>query len=199
MIRRTPSLLHYSAEELIAKAEGARKILDLKPPELYMLLRKNPILMIMDTDIAKARLNKLHHVTPLDHQSSRHMVIKYPLVLNLETETIEALMGRLRNLAYTRAMWQQDFDNITSSLLAFFIRDRHDLLLRLEFLALTGECPMWCLREVFKPSNNLFARKNRGYRPWLHMRAVRKQRLLERAKASQRAAGSENPADDSFR
>jgi hypothetical protein len=74
-----------------------------------------------------------------------------------------------------------------------------DLLLRLEFLALTGECPMLCLRDVFKPSNNLFARKNRGYRPWLHMRAVRKQKLLERAKASQRSVCSEEAEDDFFR
>ena len=30
---------------------------------------------------------------------------------------------KLRHLAYTRTMWQQDFDSISPSLLAFYYRD----------------------------------------------------------------------------
>ena len=46
------------------------------------LLRKNPFLMIMDTVVARTRFNKLHHITPLSHEASRIMVVKYPLALN---------------------------------------------------------------------------------------------------------------------
>ena len=126
------------------------------------LLRKNPFLMIMDTVVARTRFNKLHHITPLSHEASRIMVVKYPLALNRcvkgiccmielphplyiadimnnipyppcnvdvssdcfsRTETVAAKTEKLRHLAYTRAMWQQDFDCITPSLMAFFLRD----------------------------------------------------------------------------
>jgi hypothetical protein len=30
----------------------------------------------------------------------------------------------------------------------------------------TGESPDWRLRQVFKPSNQLFMRKHRGFRKW---------------------------------
>ncbi len=56
-----------------------------------------------------------------------------------------------------------------------------DLLHRLEYLALTGSSPTWQLEQVFKPSNNLFAKKHPGFRPWLNMRAARRLHLYNRA------------------
>eukprot|EP00955_Chlamydomonas_euryale_P105948 365671-Chlamydomonas_euryale.AAC.2 len=112
------------------------------------------------------------------------MVRKYPLVLNSRSETIEAVTEKLRHVAYTRSLWQQDFDCITPSLMAFFLRDYRDLLLRMEYLALTGDSASWSLQQVFKPSNNLFAKKHRGFRQWLNMRSLRRQQLRRRAAAA---------------
>ena len=39
------------------------------------------------------------------------------------TENVAALTEKLRHMAYTRAMWQQDFDCISPSLMAFYLRD----------------------------------------------------------------------------
>ena len=59
-----------------------------------------------------------------------------------------------------------------------------DLLHRLEYLAVTGESPTWQLFDVFKPSNNIFARKHRGFRSWLSARAARRDQMMKRAAAA---------------
>lgn len=175
MVMRCPLLFLQKAEDLYERADFTRSMLDLKPHDMYMILRKNPLLMVMDPSISRARFNRLHRVTPLSHEAVTVMVRKYPLVLNMKSENVEVIIERLRHLAYSRVTWQENFDDISPSLLAFFLRDHADLLLRLEYLALTGEKATWCLFNVFKPSNNLFAVKHRGYRRWLTARAVRKQ------------------------
>lgn len=95
--------------------------------------------------------------------------------LRQQGETLARLVANLRDLSSTRELWHQDFEQITPSLLAFFIRDHTDLLLRLEFLVVTGESPTKHLKEIFKISNNLFLRIHHGYRMWLRMRTVRAQ------------------------
>ncbi len=71
MLRRTPLILNHKPEDLLERAESARRMLDLKPQDIFMLLRKNPMLMVMTTEDARSRFNKLHHVTPLSHEASR--------------------------------------------------------------------------------------------------------------------------------
>jgi hypothetical protein len=43
-----------------------------------------------------------------------------------------------------RDVWQEDFERISPSLMAFFLRDHKDLLLRLEYLVITGRCAARC-------------------------------------------------------
>lgn len=112
----------------------------------------------------------------------RQLVLKFPLVLNWHPEGLRAIIDALRQLAYTRDLWQQDFETITPSLLAFYIRDHCDQLRRLEFLVASGESPDWRLRDVFKPSNHLFARKHRSFGKWVS--------LVKRRAAAQEAAPS---------
>lgn len=182
LVRRCPHILERSFEEVAERADVLRSMLDLKPHEIFMIMRKNPLLLVMDSPEARARFNKLHRMTPLSHEAVKVMVRKYPLVLNCRSETIAAIVERLRHLAYTRAMWQQDFDCMSPSLMAFFLRDYRDLLMRLEYLVLTGDSTTWTLRQVFKPSNNCFIKKHRGFREWVHMRMARRQQLQARAR-----------------
>ena len=46
--------------------------------------------MLMETSVARARFNKLHHVTPLSHEAARIMVVKYPLILNRYEASVAA-------------------------------------------------------------------------------------------------------------
>jgi hypothetical protein len=192
LLRRCPLILDTDVATAVQKADVARSMLDLQPHEIFMILRKNPMLLVLDSVEARARYDRLHRITPLSHEAVKLMVRKYPLVLNSRSETIENVTERMRHLAYTRSMWQQDFDCISPSLLAFFLRDYADLLLRLEYLALSGESATWTLQQVFKPSNNLFAKKHRGFREWLSVRSARRQQLARRAAQAQQ----ERPQED---
>ncbi|KAG1660703.1 hypothetical protein FOA52_014322 [Chlamydomonas sp. UWO 241] len=185
LLRRCPLILDTDVATAVQKADVARSMLDLQPHEIFMILRKNPMLLVLDSVEARARYDRLHRITPLTHEAVKLMVRKYPLVLNSRSETIEAVTERMRHLAYTRSMWQQDFDCISPSLLAFYLRDYADLLLRLEYLALSGESATWTLQQVFKPSNNLFSKKHRGFREWLSVRSARRQQLARRAALAQ--------------
>lgn len=60
---------------------------------------------------------------PLNHESVKRMVRKYPLILNFQTSSLEDTMDSLRQLSYTRVQWQEDFDAMSPSLLAYFFRD----------------------------------------------------------------------------
>ncbi len=56
-------------------------------------------------------------------------------------------------------------------------RDHSDLLRRLEYLVATGEATACSLRDVFKPSNNLFAGRYRGFRKWADLMKRRRGEL----------------------
>jgi hypothetical protein len=81
----------------------------------------------------------------------------------------------------------QDFEYITPSLLAFYIRDHVHLLKRLEYLVSRGEGLQMRLREVFKVSDKTFARRHPQFRTWSRL-VQRRQEELEGASAA-RAAG----------
>lgn len=66
------------------------------------------------------------------------LAIKYPSVLNLRSEAVAGRVDRLAHVAGAREQWLADLEGITPSLLAFFLKDATDLLLRLEYLASTG-------------------------------------------------------------
>ncbi|MEW5308908.1 MAG: hypothetical protein WDW38_000828 [Sanguina aurantia] len=172
---RTPRILLCNAATTPAHIEAIRLMLDLQGSDMAMLLRKNPYLLVTDIGCLRFRFEALHRSTTLDHEQILFMVKKCPLVFNFEGETLARLVANLRDLSSTRELWHQDFEQITPSLLAFFIRDHTDLLLRLEFLVVTGESPTKHLKEIFKISNNLFLRIHHGYRMWLRMRTMRAQ------------------------
>ncbi len=44
-------------------------------------------------------------------------------LLNSSTEVLTEKMEKLKHLVYTRTLWQQDFDMISPSMMAFFLRD----------------------------------------------------------------------------
>ena len=138
LLKRCPLILLERFEDLSERADITRSMLDLKPHDMYMILRKNPLLLVMEPTEARARFNRLHRITPLSHESVTTMVRKFPLALNFTSESIEAKVERLRNLAYTRTTWQQHFDNIPPSLLAFYLRDSKDLLDRVSQLVIAS-------------------------------------------------------------
>lgn len=75
-----------------------------------------------------------------------------------------------------RVQWQEDFDCITPSLLAFFFRDSSDLMLRMEYLVATRAAPDATLKDLFKMTNGSFSRKHPNFRAW---RMARRQQLRE--------------------
>lgn len=165
-------------------------MLDLRPSELLMVLRKNPNLFILEPAAVRTRYAALHKVLPLNHDSVRRMVHKFPLILNYQTASVESLLDALRQLSFTRVQWQQDFDLLTPSLLAYYFRDSRDILARMEYLIATGESAHIDIKSVCKMSTNLFSRKHRSYRAWRHMREQRRQQQLLRQSMSQQAAES---------
>lgn len=68
----------------------------------------------------------------------RTLVRKYPVVITLPPQQLAAKVERLRQLCYTREEWARDFEAISPALLAYFLRDSTDQLMRLEYLASTG-------------------------------------------------------------
>lgn len=181
MIRRAPFLIEHTIEEMAENAETIRSMLDLKGCEMFMIVRKNPSVLVLDQNLLRSRFNNLHRITPLGHEDVKAMVRKCPLILNSDTELITRAVDKLRQLSYTRAMWQDNFEVISPSLLAFFLKDKTDLLLRVEYLALTGDSATWSLYNVFKVSNNTFCKKHRGFREWVSKRMARRQQLQQRS------------------
>lgn len=114
----------------------------------------------------------------------RALVVKFPIILNYDTDNLKSYVNTLRQMAQSRELWRENFDTITPSLLAFFIRDHSDLTMRLAFLLASGQGASWTLRDVFKVSNNHFERKHPAYYRWYVARKTR-----DRARA-QRAAGA---------
>lgn len=179
LLMREPHILRFHMEQMSNNVEAVRLLLDLKGCDMFMMLRKNPALLIMDPSVVRSRYDQLLRITPLSREDVKAMVRKMPLLLSRSSEVVAQMTERLRHLAYTRAMWQRDFEVITPSLLAFFYRDANDLLLRMEYLVLTGDSASWNLYKVFKPSNNLFQKKHRGYREWVIKRKARRQQQMQ--------------------
>jgi hypothetical protein len=92
-------------------------------------------------------------------------------------------------------LWTEDFETITPSLLAFYMRDCSDLQSRLEYLLVSGESSGAQLREVFKLSNNVFASKHRGFRQWLNAKRQLQKAQLEGAD-SREAGGGKGRGED---
>ena len=70
----------------------------------------------------------------------RALVLKCPLVFSYHPAAVRGHIDRLRQLCFTRDEWTRNYQlEMTPSLMAFFLRDATDLLLRLEYLASTGE------------------------------------------------------------
>jgi hypothetical protein len=166
MIRRQPYILNQQFEAVKARHDEIQHWLGLRPSDMILLLKKNPSFLCADPEFFKANFTALKRLLPFTPEQFLALVRKYPPILNWRTEVVKRKLDYLRSLCCTREVWQENLDYITPSLLAFFFKDSVDLTRRLEFLVVTGLAPKLQLRDVFKPSNNLFARKYLGFRAW---------------------------------
>jgi hypothetical protein len=105
-------------------------MLDVRRPDLFRVLTKNPNIFCIEAELARTRYNALHRVLPLSHEQVNRLVTKYPIILNYETHSVETTIDSLRQASYTRTHWQDEFDNITPSFVAFYFKDSKDLLTR---------------------------------------------------------------------
>lgn len=119
----------------------------------------------------------------------RTLVLKFPLILNYQTARVQHLMCVLQQVSSKRAQWRQDFAAMTPSLVAFYIKDAKDMLLRLEFLIETGEGQNMNFRTIFKASNNLFTKKYANFRSWQRMRKQQDQQQQQQPRLQQRMHG----------
>lgn len=75
----------------------------------------------------------------------RAFVLKFPLAFGYNPAAVRTWVERLQQLCFTRDEWTRNYQlEMTPSLMAFFLRDAGDQLLRLEYLASTGRCVVWC-------------------------------------------------------
>lgn len=178
-VRKEPWVLAEDFNVIVSRLEYMQTMLQVSPTEMYTLVRKCPRLLIIDSSKLQSRYNALPGLTKFGPSQIHKMVHKYPPVLAFTTEYLQATLVRLRDLAFTRELWQEDLENITPSLFAFFINDAEDLLLRLEYLATTGQLPALHMRDIFKVSDQGFIRKaGPTYRKWL--RSVKSKRMKSR-------------------
>lgn len=71
----------------------------------------------------------------------RAFVLKFPLAFSYPPGLVRMWIERFRQLCFTRDEWTRTLQlEMTPSLMAFFLKDAGDQLLRLEYLASTG---MW--------------------------------------------------------
>lgn len=194
-LRKQPTILQQSWDDMLARIESARSMLDLKPQEKMVLLCKNPFLLCLPASITRQRYSELYKALRLGHEEVKVLVRKYPIVLNVKSATIHMTMDLLRQLCYTRSKWVEEFERITPSLLAFFLNDADDLLERMEFLVVSGESPTYSLREVFKMTNAGWSRRHRSYPLWVNRRRL--QAAAAQAKLmSQRGGGEAEAGQD---
>jgi hypothetical protein len=65
-------------------------------------------------------------------------VRKFPLVLSRRPEAVADALESLRGVCGSRLQWQQDYERLTPSLLAFYLRDVSDILVRYERFKMYG-------------------------------------------------------------
>lgn len=181
LAKREPAILSKSIDVVEQREKQLTSLLSLTSVEILTVLRKNPRLLCFDFEETKSKYMQLPKLTPFGADGVRTLVIKYPLILNYQTATVKQVIEDLRDFAYTRGTWQDDFELMSPSLFAFFYRDREDILLRLEYLVLTGESSAWRLRHIFKMTNNNFCFHKPGFKTWERQRYREARRI---AKAS---------------
>jgi hypothetical protein len=80
----------------------------------------------------------------------RAFVLKFPLAFSYQTANVRNWVERFQQLCLTRDEWTREYQLVmTPSLMAFFLRDASDLLLRFEYLASTGGCCQCSHTAVF--------------------------------------------------
>lgn len=79
----------------------------------------------------------------------RAFVLKFPLCFAYSRESVSNSIERFRQLCFTRDEWVRSYQHyMTPSLMAYFLKDATDQLLRLEYLASTGRCVHVCVSLV---------------------------------------------------
>jgi hypothetical protein len=69
----------------------------------------------------------------------RGFVLKFPLCFSYKPTHVRASVERFQQLCFTRDEWAREYQlAMTPSLMAYFLKDAGDQLLRFEYLASTG-------------------------------------------------------------
>jgi hypothetical protein len=120
-------------------------MLDLRRHDLFRILCKNPNLFCLEAQLVRTRYIALHKALPLNHEQVKRLVHKCPLALNYQTSSIESAIDALRQVTYTRNQWQFDFERLTPSLVAFYLRDTRDILARYVQYNPAVLIVLWCV------------------------------------------------------
>ncbi|KAG2492112.1 hypothetical protein HYH03_009603 [Edaphochlamys debaryana] len=164
--------------------------------ELLDLLRKNPNLLRLDRATLLMRYEALHDSIGFTPEQVRALVMKYPLILNFHPNSVYSAANALRRLCSARPAWAALHEQLSPSQFAFYMRDRLQVLLRLEYLLLTGGGGTWTLRDIMKTSSNVFKKVHGGFRNWSTERLRRLRERIERARAEARAEGRLTDEED---
>eukprot|EP00877_Chromochloris_zofingiensis_P012653 jgi/Chrzof1/7641/Cz02g31090.t1 len=193
-IRKCPLILQHEFRTVMNNCQHVQQLIGLQTSEMALLLRKNPALLILEPVLLHSRYEALPQLTEYNQQQVKALVVKFPLIVNYTTQTLHTKIEQLRQLCSIRDEWREDFEAISPSLLAYYIRDSTDIILRLEYLAASGEGAHIRLFDVMKPSNRLFARRFKAFLRWRTMvrdRQTRQQQAQAQAAAVAEAASTE--------
>lgn len=166
-ITKTPRILELNFSTVLERIKAFRELFGVLDSDVPMMLRKYSGLVTLEPQEVRLRLDNLRELTGFNNQQMRAFVLKFPLGISYPPGLVRMWIERFRQLCFTRDEWTRTLQlEMTPSLMAFFLKDAGDQLLRLEYLASTGERPEWQLRTVMKPSDRTFRAKTKNFAMW---------------------------------
>eukprot|EP00775_Hariotina_reticulata_P010951 gene10951-11105_t len=136
-ISKQPRLLVMDFQTVLQRCNDIQEVAGVRDVEIPQLLRKCPSLLLLTRQELQQRHENIPRMIHFNSVQTRALIIKYPSVLCGSSNYIKGCIDRFRQLCYTREEWARDFDTISPSLLAYFLKDAGDQLMRLEYLAST--------------------------------------------------------------
>ncbi|PNH04956.1 hypothetical protein TSOC_008838 [Tetrabaena socialis] len=184
MLRKNPNLLRMERATLRARYEALADATDFDPEQLSPS-RASPGL----PRVAAPAGPPASLPGPCASRQVRALVVKYPLILNFQPDSVASAAAALRRLCRARPSWAAHHDILSPSQFAFFMRDRVHTLLRLEYLLITGAGGSWTVRDIIKASNNMFKKVYSGFRSWSTERLRRLRERMRRVRETAEAEG----------
>ncbi|KAF6255200.1 hypothetical protein COO60DRAFT_1462321 [Scenedesmus sp. NREL 46B-D3] len=131
-IRQQPRLLNLDFDTVLNRCSSIQEMLGIRDSDIPQMLRKCP-----SCCWSTAKQSRLRTTTSPAWSASHQRWLTTPPVTT-RAQRLANSVERLRQLCYTREEWASDFEAISPGLLAYFLRDATDQLMRLEYLASTG-------------------------------------------------------------